>query len=180
MEKEKLKKICSEITEIIEKTNNENVFDNIITFFNLTSQLDDCKDKIYAIPVAQKRPTIFMHLFNHKKANEAVEIIKRQEEEKFLLLKAIRNAGRWELGCNRSKKGEIVTKQNVYFGARIAGIDSMQIADIEKYRSTKPTIYNAVASQMTKFIKNFEGCFDKVNWLWPTKKCEQVSDSHFL
>lgn len=165
MEKQELKEICIQISEIIKKTNNENVFDNIITFFNLTSRLDDCKDEIYAIPLAQESPNFFMRLFNRKKANEIDEIIERQNNEKLYLLKAIANAGRWEFGCNRSKKGGTVTKQNVFFGSKIVGPNSIPIANIEKYKSTEPKIYNGVASQMTKFIKNFDGCFDKTNWL---------------
>lgn len=165
METQDLKKICTQISEIIAKTNNENVFENIITFFNLTSVLHDRKDEIYAIPIAQKKPTFFMRLFKRKKADEIYEIIKQQENEKLLLFKAITNAGRWEGGCNRSKKGETVTKQNVFFGARILGPKSVPIATLEKYKSTEPKLYNAVASQMTNFIKNFEDSFDNVNWL---------------
>lgn len=165
MEKQELKMICSQISELIKKTNNANVYDNIIVFLNLTSQLYDCRDEIDVIPIAQQKPNFLTRIFNRKKAKEIEDVIREQKEEKANLYKAIANAGRWEQGFNRTKKGEKVTKDNVFFGARIHGPISQPISSFEKYKNTEPTIYNAIASQMTCFMKNFEGSFDNVNWL---------------
>lgn len=165
MEKEELKLICSEITELIKETNNENVYDNIITFFNLTSPLYDCRDDIESLPIAQEKPTSFTRFFNRKKAEKIDECVRDQEEEKSLLCKAISNSGRWVAGHNRTNDGEEVTKDKVYFGLRSYGDGWYPITEFEKYRTSNPKIYNAVASQMTQFIKNFAEGFGKTNWL---------------
>lgn len=165
MEKEKLKLICSQICELIKKTNNENVYDNIITFLNLTSQLFDCRDEIEAMPVAQQEPTSFTRFFNREKAEKLDQTIRNQKEEKDCLYRAISNAGRWPQGHNRTTKGEEVTKEKVYFGLKCLEDGWHSIAELEKYRNTEPKIYNSIASQMTMFIKKFDGCFDKTNWL---------------
>lgn len=157
--------ICSQISELIKKTNNENVYDNIITFFNLTSPLYDHRDEIDEIPIAQQNPSFLTRIFNRKKAKEIEDVICKQKEEKSNLYKAIVNAGRWEQGFNRTKKGEKVTKENVFFRTKINGSAYLPISNFEKHKDTTPTIYNAIASQMTCFMKNFEGSFDNVNWL---------------
>ena len=165
MERQELKEICAEISQIIIETNNENVYDNIIKFFNLTSKLDDCRREIDDIPVAQERPNFLVRLFNRKKVMEVNDIIQTQEEEKSYLLKAIARAGRYENGSNRTKKGETVTKENVFFGARIHGPNALPIAQFEKFKASDPKIYNTIATQMTNFIKSFGGCFDETSWL---------------
>lgn len=165
MERQKLKTICSQICKIIDETNNGNVCDNIVAFYDLTSQLYDCRDEIEAIPIAQKHPNFFVRLFNRKSAEEMYDTIKKQEEEKCDLFKAITNAGRYEQGYNRTKKGEKVTKDSIFFCARILGSEYISIASIEAYKYAKPTIYNAIVGPITDYVKNFKANFAKTNWL---------------
>ena len=165
MERQELKTICSQICKIIDETNNGNVCDNIVAFYDLTSQLYDCRGEIEAIPIAQKHPNFFVRLFNRKAAEKVYKTIKKQEEEKYDLFKAITNAGRYEKGYNRTKKGEKVTKDSIFFCARVLGSKYISIASIEEYKHTKPTIYNSIVGPITDYVKNFKTNFGKTNWL---------------
>ena len=163
MEKQALKEICSQIRELIKQTNNENVYDNIITFFNLTSPLYDCRDDIEALPIAQQKPTSFMRFFNRKKAEKIDESVRDQEEEKSLLCKAISNSGRWLAGHNRTNKGEEVTKDKVYFGG-IQNLGEFPIAKWEEFKVGSPRTYEIIARQMVDFMKSKKEGFQQINW----------------
>ncbi len=163
MKKDELKKICSDISEIIQQTNNENVYDNVITFFNLTSSLHDRLDEIQAIPVAAKDPTWLQRLFKRKWSKKIDQDIAEQERQKRGLCQAISNAGRYKFGYNRTKEDETVTKDNVFFGG-ICGLTTLPVTKWEKCKNSDPTVYNTIASQMTRFVKSYEQAFKLVYW----------------
>lgn len=163
MEKNELKSTCSTISNIIQATNNENVYDNIITFFTLTSELHDRLDEVQKIPVKQPNPTLWMRVFHKKKAEEMDKIIQEQLCQKRGLCQAISNAGRYEFGYNRTKEYETVTKDNVFFGG-IRGLTTLPVTKWEKCKNSDPTVYNTIASQMTRFVKSYEQAFKLVYW----------------
>ena len=163
MEKKELKKICGEILNIIDQTNNSTVYDNIITFFTLKSQLHDRLDEIQNIPVKQTSPTLWIRMFHRSKAEEMISIICEQERQKHGLCQSILQAGRQEFGYNRTKEGETVTKDNVFFGG-ICGLNTLPITKWEECKKTDPTVYNTIASQMTRFVKSYELAFKLVYW----------------
>ncbi len=163
MEKQELKKICDEILNIIDQTNNSNVYETIISFFTLTSQLHDRLDEIQNIPVKQTSPTFWIRVFHKKKAEEIDNIIREQERQKRGLCQSILRAGRQEFGYNRTKEGEIITKDKVFFGG-ICGLNTLPVTKWEECKKTDPTVYNTIASQMTRFVKSYELAFKLVYW----------------
>ena len=161
MEKQELKTICSQISDLIKETNNSNAYDNIITFFQLTSTLYDKLEEIQAIPIATQSPTWIQRLFNKKQAKQTDQIIQDLEREKRALCNSIKNSGR--NGYNHTTSGEEVTKHNIYFGG-IAGLPVQTVEEWEHSRDT-PKNYNKIASQMTEFMKGFKESFMLTNWL---------------
>ncbi len=157
MEKQELKEKCSAIVDLIEQTDNSNVYDNIITFFEYTSELHDRLGEIQEIPIKQKGPSTWMRLFNHKKAKELDKQLAELGRQKLGLCQSISHTGRSEYWNNRSQKGEKVTKHNVYFGG-IFGLNTLPVVKWEECREPK------VAIQMTSFMKSHKAGFELTNW----------------
>jgi len=157
MNRQELKEKCSNIVELIDETNNSNVYDNIITFFQLTSELHDKLEEIQEIPIKQKDPSIWMRLFNRKKAKQIDGKLGELGRQKLGLCQTISNCGRSSYGYNRTNVGEQITKNNVYFGG-IFGLNTLPVVKWEECREPK------VAIQMTSFMKSHKAGFELTNW----------------
>ena len=159
MKTEELKQKCSEIADLIEQTNLSNVYDNIITFFQLTSSLHDSLDEIQASPIATKNPSWLQRIFKKKEAEEIDQLIRDQERQKRALIQTIKNCGRNMSGHNRTKKGEPITKENIFFGG-IMDIGEFSVAKWEEFKTSE-----IIANQMLEFLQNKKNGFRQTNWL---------------
>ena len=163
MEKNELKEKCMAISTLIEQTNKNNVFNNVIEFFQLTSELHDRLGEIQAIPLKQKDPSVWMWLFKRKKAKKIDEELGDLGRQKLGLCQTISNCGRTKHWNNRSKEGEQITKHNIFFGG-ISGLNTLPIAEWEACKTTEPEVYETIANQMNDFIHSHQKGFMLTNW----------------
>ena len=79
------------------------------------------------------------------------------------LLREINKAGRDSFGHNRTKPGEDVTKDNVYFGD-VWGIGTFSVRTFEEEYKKDTFVQTHIRKQITRFVKSYEDIFN-ANWL---------------
>lgn len=163
MTKAELKQACSEILDLIEQTNLGNVYNNIVPFFQATAELYDRRDEIDSLPLKQKSPSIWMRLFSKEQARKIDEEIGELWRQKLKLTQTIKNCGRNMAWNNRTKKGEPVTKENIYFGG-IQNLGELSVAKWEEYKTSCPRTYEIIAHQMVDFMQHKKDGFGLINW----------------
>lgn len=163
MKKEELKEKCSAIVDLIEQTDITNVYNNIVAFFQMASELYDRRSEIDSIPLKEKAASIWMRLFSKEQAQKIDEKVGDLWRQKLGLLQTIKNCGRNMNWNNRTQKGEKVTKDNVYFG----GFDRLATLPVSKWEEFKigtPRTYELIARQMLEFMQNRKAGFTQTNW----------------
>ena len=66
-------------------------------------------------------------------------------------------------GHNRTKKGEPITKENIFFGG-IMDIGEFPVAKWEEFKTGTPRTYEIIANQMVEFMKHKKDGFTQINW----------------
>lgn len=163
MEKEELKEKCSAIVDLIEQTDITNVYNNIVPFFQATTELFDQINEINGIPLKQKAPYFWMRIFSRKQAKNIDETVGELWRQKRALIQTIKNCGRNMSGHNRTKKGEPITKENIFFGG-IMDIGEFPVAKWEEFKTGTPRTYEIIANQMVEFMKHKKDGFTQINW----------------
>lgn len=163
MKKEELKQRCSEIVDLIEHTDIADVYTNIVTFFQATAELSDRIHEINAIPLKQGSPSFWVRVFSKKKARKLDETVGKLWQQKLALTQTIKNCGRNLNWNNRTKKGEKVTKENIYFGG-IQNLGELPVSKWEEYKKSCPRTYEIIARQMLEFMQNRKAGFTQTNW----------------
>lgn len=163
MTKAELEQACSKIVNLIENTNITNVYDNIVPFFQASAQLFDRRHEIDAIPLKQKGPSVWMRLFSKEQARKLDEAVGKLWRQKLGLTQTIKNCGRNLSWNNRTKKGEEVTKENIYFGG-IQNLGELSVAKWEEYKTSCPRTYEIIANQMVDFMQRKKEGFKQTNW----------------
>ncbi len=132
------------LRSIIECINEENCYDEVIKFFKLTSELQDCSEGfIGLLPSVEGSET-----------NRA----KKVGLEQFL--EAINRAGRNGHGSrvyNRTNPGELITKNNIYFGNFTDDVCSFMGCLTISQLETEPDLetQECVRKHITAFVKSF-------------------------
>lgn len=145
----------------IEFINEGNCYDQVISFFRITSYLQDHSKEILNL-----LPQIEGHkLCGIKSHRRRLSEIKRAQAKKELkkFLKEINKAGRNLNGHNRTKPGEKVTKDNVYFGD-ISGSWLFPISKFENECKKNEFVQNRIRKQITSFVKSYKNIFN-TEWL---------------
>lgn len=163
MKKEELKEKCSAIVDLIEQTDITNVYNNIVPFFQMASELYDRRSEIDSLPLKQKSPSIWMRLFSKEQARKIDEEIGELWRQKIALIQTIKNCGRDMNWNNRTKKGDPITKDNVFFGG-IQNLGELSVAKWEEYKTSCPRTYEIIAHQMVDFMQNRKSGFTQTNW----------------
>lgn len=163
MKKEELKEKCSAIVDLIEQTDITNVYNNIVPFFQATAELYDRRSEIDSLPLKQKSPSIWMRLFSKEQAWKIDEEIGELWRQKIALIQTIKNCGRNMEWNNRTKKGEQVTKDNVYFGG-FNKLATLPVSKWEEFKIGTPRTYELIARQMLEFMQHKKDGFKLINW----------------
>ena len=96
--------------------NKENFYDMIVKFYSITSELHDHVEEFQDFPL---RGRVFLGIKSKKR--------KMAEKAMSEFIAVIKEYGRG-CSCNKSKKGQTVTKDNIYLDA---GIDWFSISILE-------------------------------------------------
>lgn len=163
MKTQDLTQKCSAIVDLIEQTNIGNVYDNIVPFFQQTAELFDKLSEIEAISLKQKAPSFWLRTFSKEQARKLDEQIGELWRQKLSLMQTIKNCGRNLAWNNRTKKGELVTKQKIFFGG-IMNLGVLPVAKWEEFKTGTPRTYELIARQMLEFMQNRKAGFTQTNW----------------
>jgi len=163
MDTKELKQKCSQIVNLIEQTNLSNVYNNIVPFFQMASELYDCCSEIEAIPPKQKSPSIWMRLFSKEQAIKIDKEVGALWHQKRGLIQTIKCCGRNMNRNNRTKKDEKVSKDKIFFGG-IQNIGEYPVTTWEEKKMSNPCTYELVARQMLEFMQHKKDGFKLTNW----------------
>lgn len=146
---------------IIELINTENCYDKIVKFFQITSELQDRSEEIMKL----LPPIEGINFCGWKSAKRKQSENSRMRARIKLdgLLREINKAGRDSFGHNRTKPGEDVTKDNIYFGD-VWGIGTFSIRTFEEECKKDTFVQTHIRNQITRFVKSYEDIFN-ANWL---------------
>ena len=145
---EKLSKIdlivaIKNLDTIIKFMSNENFYDTIVKFYSTTSELYDHVKEIQDLHLRGK---VFLGIKSKKR--------KMAEKAMSKFISVIKEYGRG-CSCNRSKKGQTVTKDNIYLDA---GIDwfPISILEIEKNRYSEYVDIDAHIAELKAINLNLD------------------------
>lgn len=170
MLRQNVKKTWNEILKVINETNNENAYDSIVSFYQLTRELNEQLDEIKKIPVQMpKKPSFLTKVFQPKKAIERQEKALKAQEQKgkkddFCAFVS-RIPYMQKYGYVRAKNGEQITKDNVLSAGAI-GYGLLPISKFEALKDSDPKAYNTIANQIVVFIKRSKKSFNNVSVDW--------------
>ena len=140
--KEQLKKSVKKINKIISKINEENVFEEAISFFQEITFLGDHRGEIH---VGMKRKGRILCFFVSNETEEKtcafIRLFRELEEIQDLKIKTIRGI---------IEKSSILFKKETLASISASG-DSKKINDTKEF--------------LLQLIKSYEGKFD-LDWLW--------------
>lgn len=148
------------LNQIINHINEENCYDKVVEFFTITSYLQD-----HASEIEELLPPVRGFKFCGIKSSYRKECeFKRAKAELGLkvFLSELKKAGRDLYGHNRTKHGEKITKNNLYFGD-VAGIFTLTVAKFEECKNDLYVQEN-IRNQITNFVRSYKGSFD-VDWV---------------
>lgn len=97
--------IINELGRIVENSSTNNCYDAIVDFFKRTSFLYDHREEIESLPIRGHK---FLHVKN------STRIDAEDKREKFFC--ELEKLGRNLHGHNRTRRGEEVTKEKIFFG----------------------------------------------------------------
>lgn len=145
---------------IIEHINTENCYDEIVKFFTITSVIQDRTQEIKEFLPTVKGIKFCGWRSTQRKKSEA----RRFEAEKSCknFIYEINKAGRSLYGYNRTKPGEDVTKDNIFFG-NIEGIITLSVKELEK-QPNDAYVQKHIRNQITEFVKSYKNSFN-TDWL---------------
>ena len=145
---------------IIEHINTENCYDEIVKFFTITSVIQDRTQEIKEFLPPIEGIKFWMWKGNRRKRSEA----KRAQAEKALqrFISEISKSGRSLYGYNRTKPGEDITKDNIFFG-NIEGINTLSVKELEKHPNDA-YVQKHIRNQITEFVKSYKNSFN-TDWL---------------
>jgi hypothetical protein len=162
---ENLKETVISLNQIIQTINEKNCFEKVVAFFERTSYLYDNIDEIRQIPLkGRETRTVWgkiKHAFIGKKGEpyrspEETESLKKQQ----FFIEEVCKGGRSEFGRNRTKKGEKVTADNVYFG----DIYGLYTLPVRKWaETTDKDAQETIANQIIRFVTSYKNSF-KIDW----------------
>lgn len=149
--KEGLISVVNDLNGIIRNINYRNCYDMVVKFFGLTGVLDDYLSEIKDFPL---KGTKILGIKSHAR--------KLAEIDRNSFIEAVKRAGRDLDGHNRTKPGEPVTKDNVYFGE----IDCLSTNSVARFERAKddPHVQDSIRQQIIYFVLNYEPEF-KLDWL---------------
>ena len=140
----------NDINKIIEDTNYENVYDQVVKFFNAISVIHD---HFPLIEKLDKKGWRFLWIKSKSR---------KQAERNFLDFKLkVFNARRNLDGNNRTLPGEIVTDEDVFFG----GINGWKMYSINRIKKAKDDveIQEKICEQIISFLGPYK---DPLNLDW--------------
>ena len=137
---------------IVRSISTENCYDKIVEFFTITSHLQDCSNEIRQLPL--KGCKVFGIRSKQRKSAEA-------GLGKFL--QQVHKAGRCPSGYNRTKSGEIITKDNLYFGD-VYGIWTNTVRKFESDCWNDEDVQKHIRNQITGFVQSYKNSFN-TDWL---------------
>ena len=149
--KQSLISLVKDLNGIIRDTRYENCYTRVVQFFNLTSKLDDRWIEISELPLKGWK------FWGFKSKDR-----KQAEADRAFFFKEVKKAGRCPYGINRTKRGEEVTKDNVYFGD-IHGIWTDTVAKFEALEN--PSIQEVIRWQIVEFVQSYMSSFNNLDWL---------------
>jgi hypothetical protein len=153
-----------EITQTIDE---KNCWTKVIDFFSLTSYLQDNVEEIVLIPLKGKETRTVWGYIKHtisngfKKERNRTPYFSPEELKSIELrdkfINEVTKGGRDEYGYNRTKKGEKVTKDKVYFG-NIYGLFTLDVNVWEN--TTDKEAKGLVAQQIVRFVRSYKNSFN--------------------
>ena len=153
-----------EITQTIDE---KNCWTKVIDFFNLTSYLQDNVEEIVLIPLKGKETRTVWGYIKHtisngfKKGRNRTPYFSPEElksiEMRDKFIKEGNKGGRDEYGFSRTKKGETVTKDKVYFG-NIYGLFTLNVNVWENTNDKEAQ--SLVANQIVRFVRSYKNSFN--------------------
>lgn len=149
------------LNQIINHINEENCYDKIVEFFTITSYLQDHAGEIEELLLPPVRGFKFCGFkSSYRKETEFKRAKAKVGLNKFL--SELRKSGRDLYGHNRTKHGEAVSKDNIYFGD-IAGINTLTVAKFERVKNDAYVQEN-IRAQITRFVKSYQNSFN-LDWV---------------
>ena len=148
--KENLITKVEELKLVIKRTSLQNCYDKAVEFFVITSYLHDNLEEIKTLPLKGWR---VFGLKSHQRQ------IAEQQRKKFLT--SIVKAGRNLYGNNRTLRGEIISKDVIYFG-NINGMNTLPISTFETKQD--PELQMTIRGQVAQFIQSYWLDFE-IDWL---------------
>ena len=146
---------------IIENINTENCYDEIVKFFTITSVIQDRTQEI-----KEFLPTVKgIQFCGWRSAQRKKSKARRLEAEKGCknFMYEISKAGRNLYGYNRTKPGEDVTKDKIFFG-NIGGLITLSVKELEKH-TNDVYVQENIRNQITEFVKSYKNSFN-TDWLY--------------
>lgn len=161
MERDELTKAVQRLNEVIDSISTENCYDKVVEFFQLTSTLQDRSEEF---------EVLLPPLSGFKFCGWKSPAFKRSEAERRRVmagltrfLREINKAGRNPYGHNRTEHGQMVTKDNLYFG-NVWGIWTFTVREFEDECEKDTYIQEHVRDQITGFVKGYKNSFN-TDWL---------------
>ena len=133
--KSDVKGIVRTLKRIVESSSTSNCYDKIVEFFKWTSILYDHREEIESLPIRG-------HKFLHVKSDTRID--SEDKREKFFC--ELEKIGRNLHGHNRTRPGEDVTKEKIFFGDC-----SFSIARCETFEHDKD-LQNKVRNEIIVFL----------------------------
>ena len=127
-------------------------YDKVVEFFTITSSLQDRSEEIRNLPL--KGLKVWGRRSEQRREAEI-------QLEKFL--EQVCRAGRCPYGYNRTKTGETVTKDNLYFGD-VHGIYTFTVRKFENECKNDAYVQKHIRDQITGFVKSYSQSFN-TDWL---------------
>lgn len=156
---------------IIECINERNCFDEVIKFFQITSELQDCSEEFEKLLPSVEGFEFYGLKPAKRRRSESNR--KRAESQLNAFLIEVNKAGRNGPGRfghrhehNRTNPGERVTKNNIYFGNMADGVLSLDCFT-SVYRAEcidNERLQNLFRKHVVDFVKSFAGSFN-TDWL---------------
>ena len=137
---------------IVSNISTENCYDKIVEFFTITSHLQDCSNEIKQLPLKGVK---ILGIRSGQRKTAEVGLGK--------FLQQVHKAGRCPYGYNRTKSGETVTKDNLFFG-NVYGIWTCSVRKFENDCRDDEDVQKHIRNQITGFVKSYRNSFN-TDWL---------------
>ena len=160
MTKEQLITEVQNLNAIIATTNLDNCYEKVVSFFRITSKIQDHAKDLEALLPSIEGKKFYGWKSKQRKSSEK----RRAEAEKLFesFRYELSKAGRNPYGYNRTETEKPVTKDKVFFGD-IEGINTLSIEKLEKCPDDT-YVQNHVRSQIVRFVKSYKNSFN-TDWL---------------